>query len=220
MHRRQAVAEWLRNIASQEDWENISEKNVQQKYDCLLELIGSAKEKFGVHRSNVKTDDKLSCNTKELIRRRTEIRNKIKLSKVDQIELVELRKLIKKKIREDINRFENEVTTEIIESSWSTRKVKKALAKGNALMPGLKDSRGNLIRDREGIVNLATEFYSSLYSGGKELGEQESSQDVSQFALEKITPINTQEVIKAIKNIKANKAPGRMESKERPLKCY
>lgn len=86
------------------------------------------------------------------------------MSKLDQIELVELRKLIKKKIREDVAKFENEVTIGIIESSWPTRQVKKALSKGKILLPGLKDKAGNLITDREGIVRLATEFYSGLYS--------------------------------------------------------
>ncbi len=57
---------------------------------------------MGIDKRQIKTDDKLSVQTRNLILKRMGIRKKITLSIKEQIELTELRKLIKKKIREDV----------------------------------------------------------------------------------------------------------------------
>ncbi len=93
-----------------------------------------------------------------------EIRNKITLSVKKQIELTELRKLIKKKIREDVIRSDEEIAENSIESTWSTKQTNRALNKGRFMLPKIKSKQGTLIFDREKIVESAKDFFKELYS--------------------------------------------------------
>ncbi len=54
-----------------------------------------------------------------------------------------MEKLIRKKVREDIKRYEDERVMNLIEECRSTKKVKKALNTGKNLIIKLKDVNGN-----------------------------------------------------------------------------
>jgi len=104
-------------------------------YEKFVKIIEDTLIQFGINKKHIKTDDKLSLETKSLIDRRQLLRSKIGLSISEQIELVELKKLIKKRIREDIRRFEETIISDIIEDTWSTRKTRKALTGGSRSSP-------------------------------------------------------------------------------------
>ena len=95
-------------------------------------------------------------------------------------------KTIRKKVREDIRTFNESTAKQIIESTWSTRKVKRALTNGIKLFPKLKDDDGKEISDRLELVEVATKFYRSLYSDNRPTCDhppprQDQTREVSQI---------------------------------------
>lgn len=122
------------------NWENIPAEHLQNRYEYLLENLSEVCRKYGKNKSEFKTDDKLSPETKLLISKRRLLRSKINLSYHNQIELMETKKLIKIKIREDIRKFNEEIISEILEDSWSTKKTQRALADGVNLLPKISST--------------------------------------------------------------------------------
>ncbi len=92
-------------------------------------------KQLGTPKNAIKTDDKLSRETKELISRRTAIRQKITLTGDERSELITIKKLTMKKIKEDVYNYEREIANSIIESTWSTRQTRKLLVKANIYYP-------------------------------------------------------------------------------------
>ncbi len=82
----------------------------------------------------------------------------------EQVELIELRKLIKKKIKEDLTRFEEEIAENIIESTWSTKQANRALTRGTFLLPKIRNNQGTLTFDRGKIIETTKDFFKGLYS--------------------------------------------------------
>ena len=133
VHKQEEAKANLKNKLEEVNWGNSLSDNLDSAYEKFLKIIVDTLTLFGIDKKHIKTDDKLCSETKGLIERRKVLRDKVCLSIHDQIELVELKKLIKRKIREDIRNFEEAVMTEIIEETWSTRKTKKVLTGGQCL---------------------------------------------------------------------------------------
>ena len=96
----------------------------------------------------MKTDDKLTSNTKKLIEESEKIRKRNHKDVKDKIAYVKLRKLVKKEIRTDLKEYEIEAIKRILQENWSLRKIKKE-----------SSSRTRLITKLKGKNNLATKFY-------------------------------------------------------------
>ncbi len=125
----------------------------------------------------------------------------------DKIEIRELQKLVRRKVREDIRRYDERKIVNIIEDSWSTRKVKKELNQGRTMINKMKDKNGKLVKDREGILQMVTEFHEDLH-GGKAILKMEESKEKYEKNIETIPHILNKEVEKVIDNLKNNKATG------------
>ncbi len=98
-------------------------------------------EKFGVRKEEL-TGDKLSKETLKLIARKNQLRKET--GGGDHIiETTEMRKLIRKKVKEAIKRYEDEMVRNPIKECRSTKKIKKALNTGKSLLVKLKDGNGN-----------------------------------------------------------------------------
>ncbi len=67
--------------------------------------------------------------------------------------------LVKKRIREDITKFNHEKIGQIIEESQSTKKVKKEVSERNSLIMKLGKEDGKVKYNREGIVKIAKKLY-------------------------------------------------------------
>ena len=114
-----------------------------------------------------------------------------------------IQKLIKRKVKEGCRKFEAKRVEEIIEETWSTRKMKRELAKGIKLMTWIKNKDGKLITGRDEIMNEITEFYRNLYSAQNPEEELGSIKDVESTQL-----ILRSEVERVIKLVKLGKKPG------------
>ncbi len=148
VHRRPEAEPKLEEKLKLVDWEKTNLANFQENYDYLEKILNVIVREFGINKKQIKTDDKVSPHTKNLIKKRMEIRKNIALSIKEQIELIELRKLIKKKIKEDSTSFEEEIVENIIESTWSTKQTNWALTRGRFLLPKIKNNQCTLIFDR------------------------------------------------------------------------
>ncbi len=81
--------------------------SLQKKYDCIERTLVEAVHGYGERKARPSTDDKisegtLSEGTRKLIEKCTASRRKSHLNRADQMELCELKKLIKREIRKNI----------------------------------------------------------------------------------------------------------------------
>ncbi len=54
---------------------------------------------------------------------------------------MELGKLIKRKVRGDINNYEEEIIRDILQQRGSTKEIRNALSKGKSMIRKVKDSK-------------------------------------------------------------------------------
>ncbi len=138
------------------------------------------------------------------------MREKIQRSASDYVELIELNKLIKKKICQGIRDYEEQQIKDILEGKWSTRMTRKAIYRNKSLMTKIKDRRGTLIHNRKEIVKIVTQFYENQCPKKNDHETQYYSEDWVTMAdnNEELVAIVKEEVTGAIKQLKRNKAPG------------
>lgn len=74
----------------------------------------------------------------------------------DRIEIMELRRTIKRKIREDIKECDASRILEIMQNSRSIKKVKREIYPYRTLIPKMRDSKGKLIYGRIPQVQMVT----------------------------------------------------------------
>jgi len=138
----------------------------------------------------------------------------------EYLELVEIKKLIKKKIREDLRKHNEQVAREIIESTWSTKKTKKVLALGQNLLPRIKNKEGVEIFDRDKIVEVASSFFKNLYKDPRDTG---GSLDLWHNLVrnhQDYSPFTEREIEKGLSRVKSASALGPDGIGNESLKIY
>ncbi len=140
--------------------------NIQKYYDKLDVALGKIGGETEAQKHEIKTDDKLTIETKNLIQKRNALRGKPKssLNFREKIELIELRKTVKKMIREDIRKYDTERILDIMRESNSLKKVKKELFPNRGLISKMTNKKGKIIYNRRKIVKIATDFYVQVSS--------------------------------------------------------
>ncbi len=103
-------------------------RGTQDKYNTLDQSIKYTIKKYAKNDQEIKTNDKLSVETRQLIKRRKDIKQKAQKSKADKIEMVEINKLVKKGIRKDLRIYNEEIICNSLADSWSTKKLRKTLS--------------------------------------------------------------------------------------------
>ena len=172
---------------------------MQEYYNVIEKSIKEAVEIFGKVRSVITTDDKLTKETKGLI---------------------------KKRERKDIKTYEEKQICEIIEESRSTKKVWKEINQGQKLLVSLKNKEGKVETNRIKMITAATEFYEQLYGRDKEENESEENEKENiemrdeEDEEEKVPRILEREVEWGIRNLKLGKAPGPDEIENKMIKEF
>ena len=85
------------------------EEKVQNLYDKIERTINDAYVKYGKTRERIKTDDKLTEETKTLIDERNRLMELEVKSIGDRIKICELCKITKREIKKDIERYEEKI---------------------------------------------------------------------------------------------------------------
>lgn len=134
--------------------------DLQEEYDRFEAILKEGVEEVELGRIRPITDDKISLNMKNLIRRRTELRCNSHLDKKDRVELCKLKKATKRGVRQDLRVFDERLMQDIIRENWSTKKVKKALVSGKNILPSIKERWSNkMFHDREKIIKEVCSFF-------------------------------------------------------------
>ncbi len=185
----------------------LTKNTVEEMYTRLEESVREINKKWGEKRPVVKTDDKLTKETKQLIKARNELILKKDKNTREKLELILARKKVRSQIREDIKRYEERQIEEILQESGSTKKVKNTLFKDKYLVTKLKSATNKELYKRKDIVDDATEFYKQLYDSNSEVKGQRESKYNGQEEKE-IPKILKTEIERAIAQLKKSKTPG------------
>ena len=166
--------------------DRINDQIVNIVKEAAIETAGKMKkQKFS----------KLSDETKKLMERR---RNR-KPSNI--IESVELNKLINKKKREDVRKFNIKTVNEAIIQGTSFKTAKRKLGIGRSQMFAIRKPDGEITHSRKDLIKVVEDFYKDLYCGD-ELTE-EVNNEIGEF-----TAITVGEIKTALKSMKRGKAAG------------
>jgi len=163
-------------------------------------MLETSKTSFSNTKTNSKTT--LPPEITNLIRKREVLKKQAKTSR-NKIEFNLLCKTIKIKLRM-YNQEKNKVLIhKIMESSKSIKAINKERSQSKSYMTALRNKEGTLTHDREGINEVATEFYRELYSSPEapiSLVMLDSQEREPYFLYE--------EVSRVVKKLKENKATG------------
>lgn len=194
-----SITKFLREIAN-------SDTNVLEKYkriETKLSEVMKAKPK------NIKAN-KLSDKTLDLLEKRKKLISN-KKSKENLNEIANLSKQIRENMRKDRKTKRIQTLEDHIKRTGGIRKALKELReKGKDWISNLKNKQV-VIRKRNEIQRLATDYYRTLYSDKNtnsnfEIGVQQKKAEL--YNDEPVPPILTIEVEKAINSQKLEKAPG------------
>lgn len=214
----------LRIKRSVESYKNHLEELISQmnnEQDTIQETYNKIEEslKEAVKRENEETKEqgrrfstKISENTKKLIQKREELNKILNKTTIQKIEHTEIRKLTKKKIREDIVKYEDDIINKIMESTGSTKRVQKEITNVKTTwISRIKKEDGTITTNREEIVDEATKFYENLYSNEEQNAHKKKeikSSKIERTDFNENFRIMEAEVEKAIGEMKKGKATG------------
>ena len=88
---------------------------------------------------------------------------------IKRIEYIELNKTVRKKIREDVRRYNENLVKNTIEENKSLKKAKQQLMIGKKQIIAVKRPDGTVTRNKEEIINIFENFYTELYYSEEEL---------------------------------------------------
>ncbi|CAF3599840.1 unnamed protein product [Rotaria socialis] len=129
------------------------------------------------------------------------------------VEFAGLSKLIRKKIREDHEKFRTERLLKTIEERRSLKKCQRELRQQTVMMSALKSEDGTRLTKRFDMERRIQEYYTSLFASKSILPLVEDNREE-----EEMPPILISEVRTAVKSLKADKAPGPDGIKNEALK--
>lgn len=193
------IAEVLGEIKHSEDGDiDIEELNAS--------IGNSIKSAEKTHCSRRKTrDEKISQNTRELMRARNELRNKYD---ENYAQLRELNRRVSKAVRKDVRRFNSANINRIIQENKGLKVLKKKLSQGKKNICKLKDKQGNVKTNREEILKIVETFYAELYKKQTEGTPDDKIIKVLNQGSEDIPEITISEINGALSEMKNNKTPG------------
>lgn len=186
------------NILTWDDCNNTN--NVQHLYDELVNIINTPIKS----QINKLPHGKLSDHTKALIATREELK-RIKNKNIGQrIEYAEIRKLVRKEIRNDIKESNNKKAEEIINTSGSTKKLLKEITIERNNWITYVTHNDTKHYNRAEIVNKASEFYKNIFR----CTDIQIPTLIERTDEPEIPNILSSEILQIINSLKNNKCPG------------
>ena len=121
-----------------------------------------------------------------------------------KIEYNTLCKLTRYHIRKDLSKYTDRIINENI-NQGSTRKIKAQLSDGKKWSIGLNNKNGDVERNRQKIIQIASTFYKELYAGETNINTETTDKKPRTNS---IKPFEDFEIENIIKNLKPGKTPG------------
>lgn len=154
----------------------------------------------GTHKNKI-----LSAKALELMKERSELQNKPKLSVADKEKLKTLYKLTNKETKRCYATYRTTIIQKYLNNTRSAKKAYKELNQAKTWVPFLK-SGNNKCNSRTEIINAATHFYANLYRQ-----PDTQNQNMVSYSHTDTSPIHQfteNEVLKQITRLKPEKSPG------------
>lgn len=186
-----------------ENLEDADESDLENLNRNIVDSINAAQKKYCSRQTE--NQDKLSNNTKNLMKQRRKLLGKYPRHKD---ELRDLNRDITKAIRADIRNYNNKWVTKVIEDNKGMRVLRSKLGGGRAEITGLEDERGQITNDREKILRIVEDFYTKLYKNQTRVETSESIPHILNQGSETMPTIIEGEVLKSLSEMKNNRAPG------------
>lgn len=145
------------------------------------------------------TNNKLSSSTLDLIKTR---RNMVR----GTVLYKETNKNIKKAIRKDIRTHNTKTIQETIEQNCNMKVLRSRLSNGKSNIIKLRTANGTILSNKKAILEEVENFYAKLYSTTKR--DHGARTHVTNEGSEEIPHITTEEMEKALRQLKNSKCPG------------
>ncbi|CAG9828320.1 unnamed protein product, partial [Diabrotica balteata] len=183
--------------------EKSSTNDINILNDIIVEAITEAQKKCCP--KSVK-EEKISLETQKKMEQRRILRSDENSSNDD---INRMNKEVSREIRKDLRKYKDEKIIKTIEENKSMKIMRRKLTNGNKQIVKLKDRNGNITSNREHLLQIVESFYETLYSNQSTLYIVEYQQrKVQNQGSEDIPEISLDEIYKALKKMKNNKAPG------------
>lgn len=186
--------------------------HVQEYYGQILSCIREAvkwENQFSQQKKIIIKSKKLSEETINLIKKREELNRIVNKTEDQKKGHREIRKVVRREIRKDVNKYEEEKISQIIEDTGSTKKLYRNLAMNRRSYIHTIAHNNKIIRDREDIVETFACYFEEIYKSNqpKSNGTTRESHTERDEGCEKLE-ISMDEMDKAIKHLKNDKTPG------------
>ncbi|PZC72397.1 hypothetical protein B5X24_HaOG211241 [Helicoverpa armigera] len=184
--------------------ENIS---VQPYYDRIVDAITKSLKNARHNTGKQGAHKILSDRTFQLLGRRKALQKTKNKTRSMRNELSALYKLVNKYITKDYARYRQGIIEKHIQHKGSTKKAYKELRTNKTWIEGLKELDMDMdMYQRKDISSTATKFYTSLYKNRTNINN--TSNNTRTVCENFNNPIETTEVIEALKILKSEKSPG------------
>jgi len=154
-------------------------------------------------RKPTKEDSEEDIEIRKLEEKRKKLRNKVNKTNIEKIEYAEVKKTVKKKRRQRARQRRKTHLESILEKGKGPKEVFKSCHK--KVINEMKKENGESATNREDILKVCADFYQELYSSQNK--DTRKSTKESPENLEP-APFSKEEINKALKEMKDNKAPG------------
>ena len=181
--------------------ERIKRKLKECEAEEVAKILTMTAEEVGGLCKTQNQPKKLTNKTIDLMDKRRKM--KVNTDK-DMIKYAELCKALRKSMKEDIKKYEEDVLKTSLENKSSFKKVKRMLMVGRNQLIALDTDQGR-ITDKKEILEYIGYFYSNLYS---KTNEDTLTLDELDAHVSQIPEILPSEVKHAIDNMKKGTAPG------------
>lgn len=185
------------NSVTESSLEHLS---IQQKYNVIHEILTARPKTDTEAESNNKKH--ISETSSELLEKRSKLINIRNKTKLIRDEIGKLSKQIKLQIRKDREQFRFKTFEKFINKTGGIKKALKVLSDKTNWITNMKDQQCKTTTNRLDILSIATNFYKNLYSSKRQIEVTELSNN------DNVPPIIEDEIHKAIKTQKNDKAPG------------
>lgn len=210
LKKEEEISKYLEQITSYlPELDDCSTYSVQTFHDKIIKAISEslkvARITKGIshNRHNI-----LSEQTLSLMERRQDLQNTPNKTRSMKNELSALYKLTKKRIKQDYTRYRHNIFEKHLTQSNSSKKAFKELQTYKTWIDGL-NHRNKTLKNRNDVVNLATDFYKKLYSASDCIEtEQEFRNSIKHQEEEHGPQLDVVDVVETIKMLKTDKSPG------------
>jgi endonuclease/exonuclease/phosphatase family metal-dependent hydrolase len=175
------------------------DENVDSQYNNIIKSVKHASNKIKPTKNKHK---KLTEQTLRLI----EDRQLLHISR-NSLEYRTKDKEVKRSIRTDIRNYRTRLVELALNKNTSLKNAKDGASHGKSWITSLKDINGTRQSDRNKILNIATQYYKTLYSDPLR-PHPSSSFSAIEESFKAIPPITDHEVYLALHKMKYGKSPG------------